>query len=775
MNNQTEPIDNAGDNSQAIMSAGETHLPSTRVYETMPPVEEEINLRDYLDVILRRRWVIILTLLVTFSLVAVFTFSSTPLFLAQGTLKASPRVASITNFKGIAQGMDESFMQSKEFIATQVKLLQNEGLLIKLIKKMDLQDNVLFVGKKDNDTGHGILGGVKEAFASLKNMIRPRLDSDPANKMNRKVQKNITLENNLGKIKNSLTITPVRGTQLIKISFQNPHSGLAADIVNNLMKEFLQVNAEQKLAAFHSSGVFLDKQVTASKIKLEKSEQELNGYARRTGIISLNSKLNLVMGQLEAVNDALAQAVTARISKESLYLQTKKNGGENLPQVLNNPLLQNLKKQYSDLRSQYEVLSTVFKDQYPKVKKLKAQMKDLRNRYAQEQQLILDSIRLAYEEALEKEKRLTTKAEAQKKLAIELNSRATQYKILRREVATNREVYSSLLSRSKEIEASAGSDNGNIMIVSMARPPLYPYKPKVARNLLLGIVLGSFAGVGLAFVLEYLDDTIKNPDEFPQRYHIPVLGLIPFKDAGKTDDEFDEIALTFYNEPKAPLSEAIRTAMVAINLSTAATPPKTVLITSVLPDAGKSTLASNLSLSLLASSAKVLLIDTDLRKPGLHKIFGQKDNSIGLSSFLAGTADIDEVIMKTEFPNLFFIPSGPIPPSPAELLASSTMRAFIAAAAREYDYLILDAPPFHGFAEILILSNMVDGVILTTQLNRTPRDGVEYFRKAVTNVGGRILGTLVNKVPTGKTGSRYYGGYKYYKYYSYDYEYGRDA
>ncbi len=774
MNHQTEPIDNAGEDRQAMVAAGETHLPSTRVYETMPPVEEEINLRDYLDVILRRRWVIIITLLATFALVAIYTFSSTPLFLAKGTLKASPRVASITNFKGIAQGMDESFMQSKEFIATQVKLLQNEGLLIKLIKKMDLKDNVLFTGKKDDDAGNGIMGGVQEAFASLKNMIRPQLASDPANKMNRKVQENITLNNNLGKIKNALTITPVRGTQLIDISFQDPHAGLAAEIVNNLMKEFLQVNAAQKLAAFHSSGVFLDKQVNASKIKLEKSEKELNAYARRTGIISLNSKLNLVMGQLEAVNEALAQAVTARISKESLYLQARKSSGKNLPQILNNPLLQDLNKQYSDLRSQYKVLSTVFKDEYPKVKKLKAQMKDLRARYAQEQQRVLDSIRLAYEEALEKEKRLTRKAETQKRMAIELNSKATQYKILRREVATNREVYSSLLSRSKEIEASAGSDNGNIMIVSMARPPLYPYKPKVARNLLLGILLGSFAGVGLAFVLEYLDDTIKSPDEFPQRYHIPVLGLIPFREA-ETDDAFDEVALTFYNEPKAPLSEAIRTAMVSINLSTATTPPKTILITSVLPDAGKSTLASNLSLSLLSSGAKVLLIDTDLRKPGLHKIFGRGDNSVGLSNFLAGTAAIDEVILKTEFPNLFFIPSGPIPPSPAELLASSTMRAFIAAAASEYDYLILDAPPFHGFAEILILSNMVDGVILTTQLNRTPRDGVEYFRKAVTNVGGRILGTLVNKVPTGKAGSRYYGGYKYYKYYSYNYEYGRDA
>jgi len=246
-----------------------------------------------------------------------------------------------------------------------------------------------------------------------------------------------------------------------------------------------------------------------------------------------------------------------------------------------------------------------------------------------------------------------------------------------------------------------------------------------------------------------------------------VLGLIPFSDNDQSDDR--ELAFKFYNDPKSPLAEAIRTTMFSIELSSSETPPRTIMLTSVLPNVGKSTLSCNFCLSLLTSKAKVLLIDTDLRKPTLHEIFAIKDNTRGLSSFLAGTLTLQEVLRKTQFENLFFIPSGPIPPNPAELLASSRMRNFIATAAKNFDYIIIDTPPFHGFAEILILSNMVDGVILVGELNNTPREGVEYFRKAVTNVGGRILGVLVNKAGKGGKGYRYYGSYKYQNYYTYGY------
>lgn len=756
-------------NQQLMKRKEQSQPPATFVRETMPYIDEgEVHLRDYIDVIIRRKWVVIITLLIVFSFVAVSTLSETPIFSAKGTIKASPPGKIITSL----QNIEENTFRSWEFIPTQTELLQSERVLIRVINAMDLEHNRFFTGgMNEADENPGMLAGLMHTFAALKgmlkDMIRPQLETDPVNAANPEYIKQMTLERYIRKLSSGLKINMIKDTQLIEVSYESRNPQLAAEVVNTLMYQFLEVSMEGRLASYQSAGVFLDKQIEAAKIKLEKSEKELNEFARRTGIISLDSKLNLIMRQLEEINDALSEAVTVRIARESLYRQSQKDGGENLPAVVNNELLQALKKEYNDLMSEYRVLSTTFKDEYPKIKEIRARMDDVRERYIQEQKGIVDSIRLEYEAALDNEQRLVAKAEAQKQLAIELNDKATQYKILEREVVTNKEVYNSLLSRSKEISASVGADAGNIEIIDTARPPLAPYKPNVRRQLLLGIMLGLFGGVGLAFLLEYMDNTVKHPDEFSERYRIPVLGLIPFVEHEPEEDR--ELSFLAYSSPKAAMSEAIRTTMFSIELSSSEAPPKTMIMTSVLPNVGKSTLSSNFCLSLLASKARVLLIDTDLRKPSLHQVFNIRDNSRGLSSFLAGSSTADEVIHATEYENLYFIPSGPIPPNPAELLASSRMRNFIASAAGQYDYIIIDTPPFHGFAEILILSNMVDGVILVSELNRTPRDGIEYFRKAVTNVGGRILGVMINKAGGMGRGYRYYGGYRYQNYYNYQY------
>jgi len=753
-------------NRNVVVAQEATHLPSTYVRETMPFMEEEIHLRDYLDVLIRRKWVVLVTILVTFTTVAVFTFSQTPQFRSTGMIKTTPTARNVTSF----QTMEDSFMKSQEYISTQVKLLQSDTLLGRLITAMDLKNNELFTGAGEDDGEDGLLSGFFRSVGALKgmvrDMIRPSFESEASLVLNEQAAEQIAMEGYLRRIRGALKVAPIKDTQLIEISIEHPSSRLAADMVNNLMDLFLQTSIDSQLATLQSAEMFLNRQIAAAKIKLEQSEKELNEFARRTGIISLDSRLNLIMRELEEVNSALSQAVTVRIAKEALYRQAQEQGGESLPAVMNNKLMEELKKQHNELQAEYQQLSTVFKDEYPQVKKIKARMQELENNYNRELQRIIDSIRLEYEAALGNEEQLKRKAEEQKQLAIELNDRATQYRILEREVVTNKEVYNSLLTRSKEISATVGSDAGHHEIIDRARPPLSPYKPNVRRSLLLGILLGAFGGVGLAFLLEYMDNTVKNPDEFTMRHRLPVLGLIPFMDVKKTAEE-DELPFIVFNDPRAPISEAIRTTMFSIGLSSSEEPPKTMLVTSVLPNAGKSTLTTNFGLSLLGSKARVLLIDTDLRKPTLHSIFDFEDNSPGLSSFLAGAANVEEVIRKTRYDNLYYIPSGPIPPNPPELLASSRMRNFIASAARKFDYIIIDSPPFQGFAEILILSSMVDGVILVSELNKTPRDGIEYFKKAVSNVGGRILGVLVNK--TGKGGSGYYSYYRGYGGYGYRY------
>ena len=536
------------------------------------------------------------------------------------------------------------------------------------------------------------------------------------------------------------------------------------------MHEFINMHMDSRLEASMIASQFLDRKIKRSQIRLEASERELTSFSRLIGIISLDPKLNMVMKQLEELNSALATALAVRISKEAIYQQAISDNKNNLSQVLNDELVQELKQKYTMLESEYQDLSVTYKSEYPKLKQLKARMDKIKAQIKLEKEAIIDGIKNDYETALKTQTFLKIKTEQQKQRAIDLNDKATQYKILEREVDTNKSIYQSLLQRAKEIEASVGAAVTNIQIVDLARVPLYPYKPQVRRNLLLGLILGLFGGIGAAFLLEYMDNTIKNPDELANRYHIPILGLIPF---AKGKDVSRKILSTkYFHEPRAALSESIRTAMTSIDLSSAGQPPKSILVTSILPGAGKSTIASNMALSYLSAGEKCLLIDVDLRKPSLHKVFNIGSRSKGLSSVLSGLEKLQDVVRKTDYDGLHFISSGPLPPNPAELVSSRRMRDLLQVACKYYDHVILDSPPYQGFAELLVLANMVDGTILVTVEGDTPREGVSHFRKSLSNIGGTILGSIINKTGQ-KKGYGSYGGYKYYSY-TYNYEYGQE-
>ena len=766
MNGHPNNPSNPG-NVPAIQGADSQHLPSVDVREVMPVVEDEINLRDYLDVLVRRKWVVIIVLLVTFFSVALYTFTTTPLFLAQGVLKVSSQGANVTKF----ENLETNIVKMKEFQQTQVKLLQSEQLAGRVIAKLNLDENPLF-NPQAAEAGEsaGIGSQIKGIARAIRNFIRFQDDQQALQQLSEEAQQQILYDKVLKTFQESFEVTPVKNSELIEISFEAPESQLAARIVNTAMQEFLNMQMDSQVDIAKTAGQFLEKKILAAQIKLEQSEKALTEFSRRVGLVSLDPKLNLVMKQLEELNDALAKARTERISREAIYQQAISENSMNLPQILNDPLIQELKTQYAALQAEYQDLSITFKPAYPKMQQLAAKMKDISDRIESEKKRIIDSIKNEYETALKREQYLTQRAEQQKKKAIDLNDKATQYRILSREVDTNKSIYQSLLQRSKEIDATLGADALNIQIVDRARPPIVPYKPKIARNLLLGLLLGLFGGIGIAFVQEFLDNTIKNPDELVDRFHIPVLGLIPF-DRENTEDK-KRLALRFYHEPRAPMTESIRTAMTSVELSASENPPRTILVTSVLAGAGKSTFSSNAALSYLSSGEKCLLIDVDLRKASLHHIYADGDKGKGLSNVLTGTESLKKVIRKTEFDGLDFISSGPLPPNPAELLASKRMRQLLGIVGKQYDHVILDGPPFQGFAEILVLSNMVDGVILITVEGETPREGVRHFRKSVLNVGGRILGAIINKAGRKKGYGSY--GYGSYKYYSYNYDYGED-
>lgn len=765
INNKDDKFSEA-DNSLMIRDEAQKNLPSVEVREVVPEFQDEIDLRDYLDTLIRRKTAVFSVSLVVFLLVALYTFLATPQFKAKGTIRASAQNSTVTKF----DTLDPNSLQTKEFQQTQVNLLQSNQLANRVIEKLDLINNVTFnplaadssVGDQNkNEQSPSLL-------ASLKNFIRSDQVQDQVSILTEDAQAQLLTYDVLKAFQKRLKVSPVKNSELIDITFESPDSALAASVSNAAMDEFIQMHMDSNLDASKTASLFLEKQIHGAQIKLEESELQLNEFARKIGIVSLNPEHNLVMKQLEEVNTALAKASSDRISKEALYKQNMLLDDKSMEQVVNNKLIQDLQQQYSMLEAEYKDLSVTFKPGYPKLQQLQAKMNEISVRINMEKQQIINSIKNTYETALKTEQYLITNAEAQKIKALELGEKSTQYKILEREVDTNKSIYQSLLQRSKEIEATVGAAVTNIQIIDRATQPLYPFKPQVAKNLLLALVLGLMLGVGTAFTLEAFDNTIKNPDELADRFHIPVLGLIPFDK--ESVENRGKMAMRFFNDPRSPVAEAFRTTMTSVRLSVADNPPKTILVTSILPGAGKSSLSTNAAFFYLAEEEKCLIIDVDLRKPSLHKIFETSRKNMGLSSVLSGMAQLSDVITNTAFPGLDFISSGPLPPNPAELLSSKRMRQLLTIVSGRYDRVILDGPPYQGFAEILVLSHMVDGVILIAVEGETPREGVKHFRKAVVNVGGRILGSIINKAGR-KKGFSSYGSYKYY---AYNYKYGEE-
>lgn len=737
------------------------NLPSVEVREVVPEFKDEIDLRDLLDVLIRRKWIVVSALIFMFFSVALITFSMTPQFKARGSLKVSATSSNLTKFDNLEAGA----LKTMEFQQTQVKLLQSEQLALRVIDLLELNLNKIFNPQVSNKSGEANAG----VLASIKNFVRTDESKDSISVLSDDAKQQILQERILGSFKNRFKVSPVRNSELIEITFETPEPALSAEITNTAMDEFINMHMDGNLQRSRVASKFLEKQILAAQIKLEKSELELQKFARKIGVVSLDPKLNMVLRQMEELNEALAKARSKRIAAEAKHEQIQAMDLDEFTQVSQNPLIQDLRSKYSVLKAEYEDLGTTFKPEFPKMVKIKARMDELIKRAKEERMLIVNSIANEYKTALKTVEYYTERADEQKQRALDLEEKATQYKIYEREISSSKTIYNSLLERSKEIEATVGAAVTNIQIIDTARPPLLPYKPRVALNLLLGIVLGLFAGIGLAFLVEYFDNTIKSPDEMADRFHIPVLGLIPYDK--ESVDNRKNMALKFFNDPRSPVAEAFRTTMTSVRLSAADEPPKSILITSVLPGAGKSSLSSNSCLSYLSEDETCLLIDCDLRKPSLHRVFKNGEKGKGLSSVLSGMSKLSDVVSSTEFEGLDFISSGPLPPNPAELLSSKRMRQLLNIATRKYDKVILDGPPYQGFAEILVLANMVDGVILIAVEGDTPREGVKHFRKAITNVGGRILGAIINKAGH-KKGYSSYGGYKYY---AYNYEYGKES
>jgi polysaccharide biosynthesis transport protein len=706
--------------------------------------EQDDDIRKYIDIIWRHKIIIFAFLIVTVVTTLVGSLLTKPIYKADAKLEISRENPNIIKFEEVLQVEN----RNDEFYETQFILLKSRSLAKHVIDKINLQQYPEFSPKNEEKPS---------LMSSLIANVKSLIEKDRAASTNKNMITEVDEKDNLvNAFIGRIMVSPIRNSQLVDISFLANDPRLAAKVVNSLADGFIEWNLNRRLSATKEGRNFLKKQLDQAQITLEKSEEEFNSFAKREGIISLEERMNLTSHQFSELIDALAKAENERLSKESILKQIQNGNTGSIPAVVNDRYVQELKSDYAKLGAEYSELMATFKSEYPKVKESKAKLDEMRRKIDEATSAIVSSIQSDYEASRKKEDILRKRYEEQKGLASQLNEKAIQYNILKREVDTNKSIYETILQRLKETEVSSGITSSNIQVVDHASIPILPYKPKILLNLVYAVFVGLFGGLLISFLLEHLNNSVNSLEEIRDKMGFPVLGGI-FNVNQKKELNFP-LEKAFLLAPRSHFAESFRTIRVSLLLSTPGNPPRSMLITSSQPEEGKTTVSINLAVSFAQAGSRVLLIETDFRRPRLANIFGK--NGIGLTSYLTGNATLGEIIKEVDIANLSIIPTGQLPVNPTELLGSEEMKRLLEILANDYDQIILDGPPVIGIADSLVISSIVDGTVVVTRAGKTPRSALAVAVEKLWSSNARILGVVLNRLDTGRRS--YYSKDSYY-------------
>lgn len=742
---------------QPLAVRGPQGLREPDVFDIAP--EEAPRLLDYWNVILKRRWAVLSCLLIVFSTVAIGTLKQKPVYQGKVLLEINPEPPSVLNFKEFLQ-IDTQDVDS--YRETQYKILQSRSLAERVVLDLKLYLHPEFY------RSHHLFGLVESNPEKIPSPSDPA-PPDPSEDAYRNTVRNF---------QDSVEVSPLRRSNLVEVRFSSREPQLAQRIANKLASDYIDQNLQVKWDETIKASDWLQNQLVSLKGKLEKSEDTLQGYARQNSILFVDEKKNLVNERLEQLQEQYTQAQADRFKKESQYNLVQAGMVQDLPGFLSNQLIQDLSSRLADLKQQYSQLTTKVKPDYPTAVALKKQIDTMQKELDDQKKALAQNIVDSYRSALANEQYLAEALDQQKKVVNDIAERSIQYNILKREVDTNKQLYEGLLQRLKEAQVSAGLKASNIRVVDAAELPKYPSKPRVLLNLALGIVLGLGLGVGLAFFQEYLDKTLKTPDEVETLVRLPSLGVLPRFSLNGTAKAAEEGKLIPSGVGKENLSapglqtspsslEAFRSLRTSILLS--ANPvPKLILITSAFPGEGKTSTTVNLGATLASLGSRVLILDCDMRRPACHRSTGVA-NKPGFVQCLTGHVEPSEAILAVPgVKNLSVIPCGPIPPNPAEVLSSPIAHELLQRLRAEFEYVLVDSPPLLSVADSRILATITDAVVLVARAHSTPYNAVCRARALLNGAGARILGVALNDVDLRKDGY----AYNYYYRYGYGYGYG---
>jgi capsular exopolysaccharide synthesis family protein len=699
----------------------------------------------YWQILRKRKWVLLATFAIVLALSVIATLNATRLYQATSSVAIFPETPNVLGLKGVEDSSPE--YDYEVILETQAAILRSDALAMKVIEAMQLDRDPRFAGA----TRPQAEGSIRVSS----------MQPDPARAAGL-----------LGAFRGGLGVQIMRNTRLVQISYTHPDPRLATEIVNALVKTFIEENFKTKYESVTQTSEWLSTELADLQLKVQTSEEKLVRYQKDHSILGVDEKQNIVTAKLNELNNVLTAAQTDRIQKESNYRLAVTGDPAALSKTSGtSSMLERLREKEADLNTQYAQATTQFGSGYPKVVELNNQLKQVRTEIVAEETRVQHGVRDDYLAALQRENLLTTAFEQQKQEANQLNESAIEYSVLKRDAEANRQLYQDLLQRLKEAGVSAGLRSSNIRVVDVARTPTYPIKPNVPRNIEIGLLLGLACGIGLAFVLESLDTSIRNMEELSAISTLPALGTIPLqlssngylrkrlRTMSAETEKSESPALVTHARPKSEAAEAYRALRTSILLSSFGAPPKVILVTSPLPQEGKTTISANCALVLAQRGNRVLLLDADLRRPGIEKLFGIKARG-GLSTLISGVDKLEDVLVaSTEVPNLWILPAGPIPPQPVELLGSTVMKDHITRWRDEFDHIIIDTPPCLSVTDAVVLSPEADRVILVARAGKTTKPALRRACDLLLHVNARVMGIVLNALDL-----RSGGGYYYYTY-----------
>lgn len=731
----------------AFPSAGRRALGGYPGYNRATPIQPEKNsVREYWRILRKHRWTVLATLFVMVSIVTIGTLMSRPVYRAQARIEIGKETERVLAGQRIME-LETANVFNPFYLQTQVDILRSRDISRRVIQRLNLAENQEFQLREAGSLPE------HEREVRLVNAFQGRYD-----------------------------VAVGRQSRVVTVSFDSYSPVLAADVANTVAGEYIAWSMESRLQGLGTTREFLSRRVEEARNELRASEEAYTRYLTDRRIISLDDRGNIALARTEELNRQLVEAENERRSAEAVFQRSRQVSPDELPPVLADPTIQALTRELSRQRQEMANLSARYQPGYTAVRQVEEQVKQLDLQLTEAKQRIVRNVETQFRIARAREDDLRGALLRSKGETIQQNRESTELNLIKQKTETDRKNYEDLLQRLRQAEVESDFRPANMRIVQRAEVPIAPVRPNRVLNIGLGLLIGLALGIGMAFFIEYLNNTINTVDEVERILLLPSLGAIPSLETltrgrklrGRTSSRVPvetglgttvtRAELVSTHESVSSFAESYRALRTSLLLSSAERAPRIMLVTSSYPAEGKTTIASNTAISLAQTGARVLVLDADMRRPRCHRIL-RVPNEVGLSTYLSREVELERAIQPHEIPTLSIMPAGPIPPNPSELLSSPKLRGLLAEAQDQFDHIIIDSPPVIQVSDALIISPLVDGVVLVVKSGQTPREVVLRAKQALFDVNAKIFGVVLNGINLRADG--YYYNYKY----SYDQSY----